>query len=217
MYRGEVGWGWLCTHWSGVIGWGNQGWIGNSFLLILQGIHLIQRDFALGLSSAVCLCGTPIDFHFIKANIIICLFAPCTQYALQTVALIDFMWLPVMCCCLVAGGWSTVWMLLLQLEMFTSMKRDTFNINHAMAVLFRAFSIEAFQKITQLILNLLLILQIFKEQLNTRIVLVAMETWSADNKFNIDDDPMVTLREFMKYRTYFIKEKCDSVHLFSWV
>lgn len=57
--------------------------------------------------------------------------------------------------------------------------------------------------------------QIFREQLNTRIILVAMETWSADNKFNIDDDPMVTLREFMKYRKDFIKEKCDSVHLFS--
>ncbi|XP_019747640.1 disintegrin and metalloproteinase domain-containing protein 22 isoform X1 [Hippocampus comes] len=56
---------------------------------------------------------------------------------------------------------------------------------------------------------------IFKEQLNTRIVLVAMETWSTDNKFNIDDDPMVTLKEFMKYRKDFIKERCDSVHLFS--
>uniref|UniRef100_I3JFY8 ADAM metallopeptidase domain 22 n=1 Tax=Oreochromis niloticus TaxID=8128 RepID=I3JFY8_ORENI len=57
---------------------------------------------------------------------------------------------------------------------------------------------------------------IFREQLNTRIVLVAMETWSADNKFNIDDgDPMVTLKEFMKYRKDFIKEKCDSVHLFA--
>uniref|UniRef100_A0A3P8Y2Z8 ADAM metallopeptidase domain 22 n=1 Tax=Esox lucius TaxID=8010 RepID=A0A3P8Y2Z8_ESOLU len=56
---------------------------------------------------------------------------------------------------------------------------------------------------------------IFKEQLNTRIVLVAMETWAADNRFNINDDPMVTLREFMKYRRDFIKEKCDSVHLFS--
>ncbi|XP_033836781.1 disintegrin and metalloproteinase domain-containing protein 22 isoform X2 [Periophthalmus magnuspinnatus] len=56
---------------------------------------------------------------------------------------------------------------------------------------------------------------IFKEQLNTRIVLVAMETWAADNKFNIDDDPMETLKEFMKYRKDFIKEKCDSVHLFS--
>ena len=57
--------------------------------------------------------------------------------------------------------------------------------------------------------------QLFKEQLNTRIVLVAMETWAADNRFNIDDDPMVTLKEFMKYRRDFIKEKCDSVHLFS--
>uniref|UniRef100_A0A8C1HPB0 ADAM metallopeptidase domain 22 n=1 Tax=Cyprinus carpio carpio TaxID=630221 RepID=A0A8C1HPB0_CYPCA len=55
----------------------------------------------------------------------------------------------------------------------------------------------------------------FKEQLNTKIVLVAMETWAADNRFNINDDPMVTLREFMKYRRDFIKEKCDSVHLFS--
>uniref|UniRef100_A0A4W6BV85 ADAM metallopeptidase domain 22 n=1 Tax=Lates calcarifer TaxID=8187 RepID=A0A4W6BV85_LATCA len=52
---------------------------------------------------------------------------------------------------------------------------------------------------------------IFKEQLNTRIVLVAMETWSADNKFNIDDDPMVTLREFMKYRKDFIKEKLSNM------
>ncbi|KAI2654967.1 Disintegrin and metalloproteinase domain-containing protein 22 [Labeo rohita] len=58
-------------------------------------------------------------------------------------------------------------------------------------------------------------LMYFKEQLNTRIVLVAMETWAADNRFNINDDPMVTLREFMKYRRDFIKEKCDSVHLFS--
>lgn len=56
---------------------------------------------------------------------------------------------------------------------------------------------------------------IFKEQLNTRIVLVAMETWAADNHFNINDDPMVTLKEFMKYRRDFIKTKADSVHLFS--
>ncbi|XP_062395073.1 disintegrin and metalloproteinase domain-containing protein 22 isoform X2 [Sardina pilchardus] len=56
---------------------------------------------------------------------------------------------------------------------------------------------------------------VFKEQLNTRIVLVAMETWAADNHFNIDDDPMVTLKEFMKYRRDFIKTKADSVHLFS--
>uniref|UniRef100_A0A8C5BIL4 ADAM metallopeptidase domain 22 n=1 Tax=Gadus morhua TaxID=8049 RepID=A0A8C5BIL4_GADMO len=64
-------------------------------------------------------------------------------------------------------------------------------------------------------LSKLVLFQLFKEQLNTRIVLVAMETWAADNRFNIDDDPMVTLKEFMKYRRDFIKEKCDSVHLFS--
>ncbi|KAG9283641.1 disintegrin and metalloproteinase domain-containing protein 22 isoform X2 [Astyanax mexicanus] len=56
---------------------------------------------------------------------------------------------------------------------------------------------------------------IFKEQLNTRIVLVAIETWAADNRININDDPMITLREFMKYRRDFIKERSDSVHLFS--
>ncbi|XP_067863134.1 disintegrin and metalloproteinase domain-containing protein 22 isoform X2 [Heptranchias perlo] len=56
---------------------------------------------------------------------------------------------------------------------------------------------------------------IFKEQLNTRIVLVAMETWSVDNKFTIDQNPQVTLREFMKYRRDFIKEKSDAIHLFS--
>ncbi|MGH0161787.1 UNVERIFIED_CONTAM: hypothetical protein FKN15_045401 [Acipenser sinensis] len=58
-------------------------------------------------------------------------------------------------------------------------------------------------------------LMIFKEQLNTRIVLVTIVTWTVDNKFNIDDNPLITLREFMKYRRDFIKEKCDSVHLFS--
>uniref|UniRef100_A0A6I8NCB4 ADAM metallopeptidase domain 22 n=1 Tax=Ornithorhynchus anatinus TaxID=9258 RepID=A0A6I8NCB4_ORNAN len=56
---------------------------------------------------------------------------------------------------------------------------------------------------------------IYKEQLKTRIVLVAMETWAADNKFTISENPTVTLREFMKYRRDFIKEKSDAVHLFS--
>ncbi|ETE68272.1 Disintegrin and metalloproteinase domain-containing protein 22, partial [Ophiophagus hannah] len=58
-------------------------------------------------------------------------------------------------------------------------------------------------------------LMIYKEQLNTRIVLVAMETWGTDNKFTISENPLVTLREFMKYRRDFIKEKSDAVHLFS--
>ncbi|XP_069852510.1 disintegrin and metalloproteinase domain-containing protein 22 isoform X3 [Dipodomys merriami] len=56
---------------------------------------------------------------------------------------------------------------------------------------------------------------IYKDQLKTRIVLVAMETWAADNKFAISENPMITLREFMKYRRDFIKEKSDAVHLFS--
>lgn len=44
-----------------------------------------------------------------------------------------------------------------------------------------------------------------------------METWAADNKFAISENPLVTLREFMKYRRDFIKEKSDAVHLFSYV
>lgn len=59
--------------------------------------------------------------------------------------------------------------------------------------------------------------QIYKEQLNTRIVLVAMETWSAENKVAIGNDALLTLRDFMKYRKESIKEHCDAVHLFSWV
>uniref|UniRef100_A0A8C5R035 ADAM metallopeptidase domain 22 n=1 Tax=Leptobrachium leishanense TaxID=445787 RepID=A0A8C5R035_9ANUR len=56
---------------------------------------------------------------------------------------------------------------------------------------------------------------IYREQLNTRIVLVAMETWANDNKFSISENPLVTLKEFMKYRRDFIKDKSDVVHLFS--
>uniref|UniRef100_A0A8C5GCC3 Disintegrin and metalloproteinase domain-containing protein 11-like n=1 Tax=Gouania willdenowi TaxID=441366 RepID=A0A8C5GCC3_GOUWI len=56
---------------------------------------------------------------------------------------------------------------------------------------------------------------IYKEQLNTRIVLVAMETWSSENKVSIGNDALLTLRDFMKYRKESIKERCDAVHLFS--
>lgn len=58
--------------------------------------------------------------------------------------------------------------------------------------------------------------QIYKEQLNTRIVLVAMETWSSENKISVGDDALLTLRDFMKYRKESIKERCDAVHLFSY-
>ncbi|KAM9837929.1 LOW QUALITY PROTEIN: disintegrin and metalloproteinase domain-containing protein 11 [Aulostomus maculatus] len=56
---------------------------------------------------------------------------------------------------------------------------------------------------------------VFKEQLNTRIVLVAMETWSTENRVSVGDDPLLTLRDFMKYRKESIKERCDAAHLFS--
>ncbi|XP_056627203.1 disintegrin and metalloproteinase domain-containing protein 11 isoform X2 [Triplophysa dalaica] len=56
---------------------------------------------------------------------------------------------------------------------------------------------------------------IYKEQLNTRIVLVAMETWSTQNMVSVGDDPLVTLRDFMKYRKENIKEKIDVAHLLS--
>ncbi|KAL4617746.1 disintegrin and metalloproteinase domain-containing protein 11-like isoform X4 [Arapaima gigas] len=55
----------------------------------------------------------------------------------------------------------------------------------------------------------------YKEQLNTRIVLVAMETWSSQNMVSVSDDPLVTLRDFMKYRKESIKERSDATHLLS--
>uniref|UniRef100_A0A8C7NVK4 Disintegrin domain-containing protein n=1 Tax=Oncorhynchus mykiss TaxID=8022 RepID=A0A8C7NVK4_ONCMY len=58
-------------------------------------------------------------------------------------------------------------------------------------------------------------LQIYREQLNTRIVLVAMETWSSANMVPVVTDPLTTLQNFMKYRKDSIKEQSDVVHLFS--
>uniref|UniRef100_A0A3B3ZD30 ADAM metallopeptidase domain 11 n=1 Tax=Periophthalmus magnuspinnatus TaxID=409849 RepID=A0A3B3ZD30_9GOBI len=56
---------------------------------------------------------------------------------------------------------------------------------------------------------------IFKEQLNTRIVLVAMETWTSQDLVPVVEDPLVTLQNFMKYRKDNIREQCDAVHLLS--
>uniref|UniRef100_A0A1A8K5W1 ADAM metallopeptidase domain 11 n=1 Tax=Nothobranchius kuhntae TaxID=321403 RepID=A0A1A8K5W1_NOTKU len=56
---------------------------------------------------------------------------------------------------------------------------------------------------------------IFQEQLNTRIVLVAMETWTSENMMPVVEDPLVTLQNFMKYRKGSIKEQSDIIHLFS--
>ncbi|XP_077170218.1 disintegrin and metalloproteinase domain-containing protein 11 isoform X2 [Paroedura picta] len=56
---------------------------------------------------------------------------------------------------------------------------------------------------------------IFKEQLNTHIVLVAMETWASGNKIQGEKDALETLSEFMKYRQEALPEQSDAVHLFS--
>ncbi|XP_019739156.1 disintegrin and metalloproteinase domain-containing protein 11-like isoform X2 [Hippocampus comes] len=56
---------------------------------------------------------------------------------------------------------------------------------------------------------------IYKDQLNTRIVLVAMETWSIENRISVGDDALLTLRDFMKYRRASVRERCDAVHLLS--
>uniref|UniRef100_A0A3B4FXD8 Disintegrin and metalloproteinase domain-containing protein 11-like n=1 Tax=Pundamilia nyererei TaxID=303518 RepID=A0A3B4FXD8_9CICH len=56
---------------------------------------------------------------------------------------------------------------------------------------------------------------IYQEQLNTRIVLVAMETWTSKNMMPVVEDPLITLQNFMKYRKDNIREQSDVVHLFS--
>ncbi|XP_059823259.1 disintegrin and metalloproteinase domain-containing protein 23-like isoform X2 [Hypanus sabinus] len=56
---------------------------------------------------------------------------------------------------------------------------------------------------------------IFKEQLNTRVVLVAMETWSDKDRIEVGQDQAKTLRSFSKYRQQFVKEHADSVQLLS--
>ncbi|NWU92715.1 ADA11 protein, partial [Upupa epops] len=57
--------------------------------------------------------------------------------------------------------------------------------------------------------------QIYKEQLNTRIVLVAMETWAAEDRIRIGTDSLETLNEFVKYRREGPAEQSDTIHLFS--
>lgn len=58
--------------------------------------------------------------------------------------------------------------------------------------------------------------KIYKEQLNTRIVLVAMETWTSKNMMPVVEDPVITLQNFMKYRKDNIGEQSDVVQLFSY-
>ncbi|KFM13306.1 Disintegrin and metalloproteinase domain-containing protein 11, partial [Aptenodytes forsteri] len=56
---------------------------------------------------------------------------------------------------------------------------------------------------------------IYKEQLNTRIVLVAMETWASEDRIRMGEDSLETLNEFVKYRREGLAEQSDTVHLFS--
>lgn len=58
--------------------------------------------------------------------------------------------------------------------------------------------------------------KIYKEQLNTRIVLVAMETWTSKNMMPVVEDPVITLQNFMKYRKDNVREQSDVVQLFSY-
>ncbi|XP_029462204.1 LOW QUALITY PROTEIN: disintegrin and metalloproteinase domain-containing protein 23 [Rhinatrema bivittatum] len=56
---------------------------------------------------------------------------------------------------------------------------------------------------------------IYKEQLNTRVVLVAVETWTDRDRILISPDPMQMLHAFSKYRQHYIKQHADAVHLLS--
>lgn len=55
--------------------------------------------------------------------------------------------------------------------------------------------------------------QIFKEQLNTRVVLVALEIWTDMDHIPISVMPLEMLRDFSKYRQQSIKRHADAVHL----
>ncbi|KAL7991483.1 hypothetical protein Chor_015739 [Crotalus horridus] len=56
---------------------------------------------------------------------------------------------------------------------------------------------------------------IYKEQLNTRVVLVAVETWSDRDRIHVHSDPRQMLHDFSRYRQNFIKQRADAVHLLS--
>lgn len=56
---------------------------------------------------------------------------------------------------------------------------------------------------------------IFKDQLHTRVVLVAVEIWADKDHIPISESPLDMLRDFSKYRQQHIKQHADAVHLFS--
>ncbi|XP_026128162.1 disintegrin and metalloproteinase domain-containing protein 23 [Carassius auratus] len=56
---------------------------------------------------------------------------------------------------------------------------------------------------------------IFKEHLNTRVVLVAVEIWTDHDRIPVSVIPFEMLRNFSKYRQQHIKQHADAVHLLS--
>uniref|UniRef100_A0AAR2LF34 ADAM metallopeptidase domain 23a n=1 Tax=Pygocentrus nattereri TaxID=42514 RepID=A0AAR2LF34_PYGNA len=56
---------------------------------------------------------------------------------------------------------------------------------------------------------------IFKEQLNTRVVLVAVEIWTDRDRIPLSVKPLEMLRDFSKYRQQNIRINADAVHLFT--
>ncbi|XP_051998406.1 disintegrin and metalloproteinase domain-containing protein 23 [Xyrauchen texanus] len=56
---------------------------------------------------------------------------------------------------------------------------------------------------------------IFKEHLNTRVVLVAVEIWTDRDYIPISVIPFNMLQNFSKYRQQHIRQHADAVHLFS--
>uniref|UniRef100_W5L7V6 ADAM metallopeptidase domain 23 n=1 Tax=Astyanax mexicanus TaxID=7994 RepID=W5L7V6_ASTMX len=56
---------------------------------------------------------------------------------------------------------------------------------------------------------------IFKEQLNTRVVLVAVEIWTDRDRIPLSVKPLEMLRDFSKYRQQNIRVNADTVHLFT--
>lgn len=57
--------------------------------------------------------------------------------------------------------------------------------------------------------------QIFKEQLNTRVVLVAIEIWTDRDRIPLSVKPLDMLKDFSKYRQQNIGVNADAVHLFT--
>ncbi|XP_068602037.1 disintegrin and metalloproteinase domain-containing protein 23 [Brachionichthys hirsutus] len=56
---------------------------------------------------------------------------------------------------------------------------------------------------------------VFKEQLHTRVVLVAVEIWTDKDHIPVSVRPLEMLRDFSKYRQQSIKHHADAVHLIS--